>query len=56
MFGYDAVKSVTVMEGDSVTLNSGVTEIQTHDLIKWTFGSPKTRIAHINKEAGSFST
>ncbi|KAL1252063.1 hypothetical protein QQF64_019859, partial [Cirrhinus molitorella] len=52
----DAVKSVSVMEGDSVTLESGVTEIQTDDLIAWTFRHPETRIAQINKEAGSFNT
>ncbi|XP_059399339.1 natural killer cell receptor 2B4-like [Carassius carassius] len=50
----DAVKMV--MEGDSVSLESGVTEIQTYDLITWTFGHPETRIAQINKEAGIFST
>ncbi|XP_052395791.1 SLAM family member 5 isoform X2 [Carassius gibelio] len=50
----DAVKMV--MEGDSVSLESGVTEIQTYDLITWTFGHPEIRIAQINKEAGIFST
>ncbi|XP_077081506.1 CD48 antigen-like [Siphateles boraxobius] len=44
----DAVKteSVSVMEGDSVTLNSSITKIQTHDIITWTFGHG-TRIAYI---------
>ncbi len=50
VFGVD-MKSVSVMEGDSVTLNSDLTEIQTHHLITWTFGHPETRIAEINKEA-----
>uniref|UniRef100_A0A8C1V174 Ig-like domain-containing protein n=1 Tax=Cyprinus carpio TaxID=7962 RepID=A0A8C1V174_CYPCA len=50
----DAVKMVT--EGDSVTLESGVTEIQTRDLMTWTFGRPETQIALINKEEGIFST
>ncbi|XP_016410054.1 SLAM family member 9-like, partial [Sinocyclocheilus rhinocerous] len=54
--GPDAVKSVSVMEGDSVSLESGVTEIQTHDLIMWTFGRPEAPIAQINKQAGIFST
>uniref|UniRef100_A0A8C2HDA6 Ig-like domain-containing protein n=1 Tax=Cyprinus carpio TaxID=7962 RepID=A0A8C2HDA6_CYPCA len=49
-----AVKMVT--EGDSVTLESGVTEIQTGDVITWTFGHPETRIARINKDDGIFST
>uniref|UniRef100_A0A672PLT5 Ig-like domain-containing protein n=1 Tax=Sinocyclocheilus grahami TaxID=75366 RepID=A0A672PLT5_SINGR len=52
----DAVTSVSVMEGGSVTLESGVTEIQTHDVIMWTFGRPEARIAQINKQAGIFST
>ncbi len=52
----DAVKSVSVTEGDSVTLESGLTELQTHDLITWTFGHPVTQIAQINKEDGIFST
>ncbi|KAL1252062.1 hypothetical protein QQF64_019858, partial [Cirrhinus molitorella] len=51
----DAVKSVPVMEGDSVTLESGLSEIQTDDLIAWTFGHPETRIAQINKETESFN-
>ncbi|XP_050959681.1 uncharacterized protein LOC127161083 [Labeo rohita] len=53
--GSDAVKSVSVMEGDSVTLETGVTEIQTRDLITWTFGHPETHIAQIIKEDGIFS-
>ncbi|XP_058616729.1 SLAM family member 5-like isoform X2 [Onychostoma macrolepis] len=56
VFGVDAVKSVSVMEGDSVTLNSDLTEIQTDDLITWMFGRPETLIAQINKEEGIFST
>ncbi|XP_052447232.1 hepatocyte cell adhesion molecule isoform X3 [Carassius gibelio] len=36
VFG-DEVKSVSVMEGDSVTLNPDLTEIQRNDLIMWTF-------------------
>ncbi len=46
MFGVD-VKSV--MEGDSVTLQTAVTEIQRVDLITWTFGPEGTRIAQINR-------
>ncbi|CAM4661366.1 unnamed protein product [Leuciscus chuanchicus] len=54
LFGVE-VKSVSVTEGDSVTLNSE-TELQTHDLIMWTFGRPETLIAHINKKDKIFST
>ncbi|XP_058617831.1 uncharacterized protein LOC131531221 [Onychostoma macrolepis] len=46
VFGVD-VKSV--MEGDSVTLQTGVTEIQRVDLITWIFGAESTRIAQINR-------
>ncbi|XP_058617923.1 uncharacterized protein LOC131531269 isoform X2 [Onychostoma macrolepis] len=51
----DAVKSVSVMEGDSVSLQTH-TELQTENLITWTFGRPETRIAEINKDTGRFST
>ncbi len=53
----DAVKSISVTEGDSVTLQSGLTEIQRNDVITWTFGDPGVHnIAHINKEARHFNT
>uniref|UniRef100_A0A8C1QYN7 Ig-like domain-containing protein n=1 Tax=Cyprinus carpio TaxID=7962 RepID=A0A8C1QYN7_CYPCA len=38
VFGVDGVKSVSVMEGDSVTLNTDDTELQTDDQIMWRFG------------------
>ncbi|XP_065099435.1 uncharacterized protein [Paramisgurnus dabryanus] len=50
VFG-DEVKSVSVMEGDSVTLYSNVTEIQKIQLILWKFGPQETRIVQINGEA-----
>ncbi|XP_026054673.1 CD48 antigen-like [Carassius auratus] len=50
----DEVKSVT--EGESVTLQTHVTELQTRDLITWTFGYPETKIAEINREDAIFST
>uniref|UniRef100_A0A9J8A370 Ig-like domain-containing protein n=1 Tax=Cyprinus carpio carpio TaxID=630221 RepID=A0A9J8A370_CYPCA len=50
VFGYtDEVKSVSVMEGDSVTLYTDLTEIQKADLILWTFGPDSTGIAQINR-------
>ncbi|XP_067252825.1 T-lymphocyte surface antigen Ly-9-like isoform X2 [Chanodichthys erythropterus] len=52
----DAVKSVSVTERDSVTLESGLTEIQTREKILWTFGRSETLIAVIDKDAGNFST
>ncbi|KAL0161529.1 hypothetical protein M9458_045254, partial [Cirrhinus mrigala] len=51
----DAVKSVSVMQGDSVTLQTH-TKLQTEDKIMWTFGHLETHIAQILKEAGIFST
>ncbi|XP_052445526.1 uncharacterized protein LOC127987304 isoform X8 [Carassius gibelio] len=43
----NARMSVSVMEGGSVTLNAGLTEIQTDDLIQWTFGNKNTIIADV---------
>ncbi len=51
----DAVKSVSVMEGDSVSLQTN-TELQTHDEIIWTFGLLGTRIADIDTRHIIFST
>ncbi|XP_052446740.1 CD48 antigen isoform X2 [Carassius gibelio] len=45
-----AVKSVSVKEGDSVTLNSSLNEIHTDDKIMWTFGPNMSLIARINRE------
>ncbi|XP_016117396.1 uncharacterized protein [Sinocyclocheilus grahami] len=44
-------------EGDSVTLHTGVHEIQKHDVIVWMFGplSPDTFIAEINTALGQIS-
>ncbi|KTF73010.1 hypothetical protein cypCar_00046383, partial [Cyprinus carpio] len=44
----DTVKSVSVKEGDSVTLQINVTEIQTDDMIEWKFGTNNFLIAKIN--------
>uniref|UniRef100_A0A673JUN3 Immunoglobulin domain-containing protein n=1 Tax=Sinocyclocheilus rhinocerous TaxID=307959 RepID=A0A673JUN3_9TELE len=38
----DAVKPVSVLEGDSVTLRTGLTDI--HDVIQWRFGQQKSPI------------
>uniref|UniRef100_A0A8C1PY35 Ig-like domain-containing protein n=1 Tax=Cyprinus carpio TaxID=7962 RepID=A0A8C1PY35_CYPCA len=45
----DVMKSVSVTEGDSVTLNTAVTEVQRDDQILWMFGPKETRIAEIYK-------
>ncbi|XP_058615657.1 uncharacterized protein LOC131529780 isoform X2 [Onychostoma macrolepis] len=44
---FDEVKSVSVMEGDSFTLNTDVTEIQTDDVILWKFGDEDSLLAKI---------
>ncbi|KAI2650714.1 SLAM family member 9 [Labeo rohita] len=49
----DTVKMVK--EGDSVTLESGVTELQTDYVMTWTFKRPDITIAKINKEAKAFN-
>jgi len=50
--GPDSVKSVLVMEGDSVSLNSGLTEMMDDDVIYWRFGDKNTLIVQINVLAG----
>ncbi|XP_016117827.1 uncharacterized protein [Sinocyclocheilus grahami] len=43
----DVMKSVSVTEGDSVTLNTDVTEVQRDDQILWMFGPKETRMAEL---------
>ncbi|XP_067272570.1 SLAM family member 5-like [Pseudorasbora parva] len=50
----DEEKRVSVTEGDSVTLNTRLTEIK-DDEILWRFGDKDTVIAEINKPADSFT-
>ncbi|KAI2644935.1 Secreted and transmembrane protein 1 [Labeo rohita] len=49
-------KSVSVTEGESITLNSNVTKIHNNEDIQWKFGAEKSLIAEISKAAGIFST
>ncbi|KAF4097253.1 hypothetical protein G5714_021261 [Onychostoma macrolepis] len=49
-------ESVSVMEGDSVTLNTDVTEIHENDDILWKFGADTSPIAEISREKQIFST
>nr|XP_021325195.1 uncharacterized protein LOC797394 [Danio rerio] len=42
-------KEISVMEGDSVTLNSDLTQLKNIDRIQWMFGDKDTLIAEINK-------
>uniref|UniRef100_A0A8C1PWU3 Immunoglobulin domain-containing protein n=1 Tax=Cyprinus carpio TaxID=7962 RepID=A0A8C1PWU3_CYPCA len=50
VFGVEThgVKTVSVMEGDSITLNTNV-KVQTDDQILWTFGPQSMQIAEIIK-------
>ncbi|KAG1928763.1 carcinoembryonic antigen-related cell adhesion molecule 2-like [Pimephales promelas] len=52
----DGVKTVIVMEGDSVTLNTNVTEIKREDTILWMFGDDNSIIANMNEATAIFST
>ncbi|XP_042605666.1 uncharacterized protein LOC109092328 isoform X2 [Cyprinus carpio] len=45
----DEVKSVSVTEGDSVTLNTDV-KVQRDDHLLWTFGAQESRIAEIYRQ------
>ncbi|XP_050961109.1 SLAM family member 6-like [Labeo rohita] len=47
----DVMKSVSVTEGDSVTLPTNVTTVQRDDQILWMFGPKETRIAEIYKQS-----
>lgn len=53
MFGFetDGVKSLSVMEGDSVALHTCLNEIQKYEKIMWKFED--TLIAQINKDLTS---
>ncbi|XP_016107684.1 uncharacterized protein [Sinocyclocheilus grahami] len=56
VFGFetDGVKSISVMEGDSVTLHTCLNQIQKYDTILWKFEN--TLIAQFNKASQTFST
>ncbi len=45
----------SVMEGDSVTLHTDLTDIQKYELVLWTFGPASTRIAQINNVVNKIS-
>ncbi|XP_077082127.1 uncharacterized protein LOC143735769 [Siphateles boraxobius] len=54
VFGVNGVWPVSVMEGDSVSLNSD-TEMMDDDLILWKFGYSITLIAKIDKKSDRFT-
>ncbi|KAI4884541.1 hypothetical protein NFI96_026633 [Prochilodus magdalenae] len=45
--GKDGVETVEVTEGVNVTLRTNLTGISSDDTIRWTFGTPETRIAQL---------
>nr|XP_017208709.1 SLAM family member 6-like [Danio rerio] len=52
----DSGEVKSVMEGDSVTLESGVAELQEEDVVTWLFGPKKTQIAEVDTDAAISST
>ncbi|XP_067252656.1 SLAM family member 5-like [Chanodichthys erythropterus] len=48
--------AVSVMEGDSVTLNTDLNEIHEDEDILWKYGAETSLIAEISRAAGIFST
>ncbi|XP_052447266.1 uncharacterized protein LOC127988504 [Carassius gibelio] len=50
VFGDDALTPVSVIEGDSVTLNTDSTDIQINDVIEWRFGPEGILIAKTSKQ------
>ncbi|XP_051550710.1 uncharacterized protein LOC127438840 [Myxocyprinus asiaticus] len=53
---FGKMKSVSVMEGKSVTLHTDLTEVQINDVIEWMFGPEETLIASIRKRDRIFFT
>ncbi len=49
-------ESVSVAQGNYVTLHTGVTEIREDDYILWKFGAEKSQIAKMKKNKLIFST
>ncbi|XP_051977487.1 SLAM family member 5-like [Xyrauchen texanus] len=49
------MKSVSVMEEDSVTLHTEMTDISDHDFIEWTFVAENTLLVKINVLASSIT-
>uniref|UniRef100_A0A9J7XEL2 Ig-like domain-containing protein n=2 Tax=Cyprinus carpio carpio TaxID=630221 RepID=A0A9J7XEL2_CYPCA len=53
---YTGVKSLSVLVGDSVSLHSGVPELQRDDVLLWRFEHQNTPVAEINRKVGIFNT
>ncbi|XP_026054565.1 uncharacterized protein LOC113040429 isoform X2 [Carassius auratus] len=46
---------ISMKDGDSVTLNSDLTEMKDDDVIQWRFGNENTLLAEINKQTDSMT-
>ncbi|CAM4660692.1 unnamed protein product [Leuciscus chuanchicus] len=53
VFGDTVGEIVSVMEGDNVTLHTGLTEVYIGDVIDWRFGPNAILIARVNRAAGT---
>nr|XP_055072788.1 uncharacterized protein LOC129452788 isoform X1 [Misgurnus anguillicaudatus] len=54
--GAGGVNSVSVLEGDSLTLHTDVPDINKYDEIRWKFHHENSPLAEINRNAAIFST
>ncbi|TRY60355.1 hypothetical protein DNTS_025770 [Danionella cerebrum] len=54
-FRLSVLKERSVMEGESVSLSSDLTELKDEDLIRWRFGDEETVIAEIDVKTNRFS-
>nr|XP_055072936.1 uncharacterized protein LOC129452884 isoform X2 [Misgurnus anguillicaudatus] len=52
VFG-DEVKPVSLLEGDSVTLHTEITDIKKYDVIRWRFLHENSPLAEFNRKAGN---
>ncbi|TRZ03308.1 hypothetical protein DNTS_027476 [Danionella cerebrum] len=54
-FRLSVLNEMSVMEGESVSLSSDLTELKDEDLIRWRFGDEETVIAEIDVKTNRFS-
>ncbi|XP_065099400.1 uncharacterized protein [Paramisgurnus dabryanus] len=52
----DEMNSVSVMDGDSVTLHTDVPDIKKYDVIRWRFQHENSPLAELNRNTALFST
>ncbi|XP_052445565.1 uncharacterized protein LOC127987324 isoform X1 [Carassius gibelio] len=54
-FFLSIIDEISMKEGDSVTINSGLTEIKDDNVIQWRFGNENTLLAEIDKQTDSMT-